>query len=333
MNAAELHRKLQSNQIPAVIFLCGQEPYLIQQAARSIRQAVLLAEDDVFNDTQFHGKDVTAGEILEVAMTFPVFADKRLVTIKDAHQLPASELEKILPYLQNPAPETCLLFIAGKIDSRRKFFQQLKKNDSLIEFKPLTDREFPQYIRNILNQRNIKISADALDLFCSMVGGNLHEIHAELDKLLTYIGTANLIDIMDVQAVVSRGRAENIFELGNAVGRGDIEKALTLVMRLSAAGEAPLKILSLLVLHFRRLWKVRELQVQKRPANEIAKVAGVPPFVVNGLIQQGKKFSRKDFIRAHELFLEADLAMKSSGANAGALLENLILNLVKRKSK
>lgn len=333
MNAAELHRKLQSNQIPAVIFLCGQEPYLIQQAARSIRQAVLLAEDDVFNDTQFHGKDVTAGEILEVAMTFPVFADKRLVTIKDAHQLPASELEKILPYLQNPAPETCLLFIAGKIDSRRKFFQQLKKNDSLIEFKPLTDREFPQYIRNILNQRNIKISADALDLFCSMVGGNLHEIHAELDKLLTYIGTANLIDVMDVQAVVSRGRAENIFELGNAVGRGDIEKALTLVMRLSAAGEAPLKILSLLVLHFRRLWKVRELQVQKRPANEIAKVAGVPPFVVNGLIQQGKKFSRKDFIRAHELFLEADLAMKSSGANAGALLENLILNLVKRKSK
>ena len=333
MNAAELHRKLQSNQIPAVIFLCGQEPYLIQQAARSIRQAVLLAEDDVFNDTQFHGKDVTAGEILEVAMTFPVFADKRLVTIKDAHQLPASELEKILPYLQNPAPETCLLFIAGKIDSRRKFIQQLKKNDSLIEFKPLTDREFPQYIRNILNQRNIKISADALDLFCSMVGGNLHEIHAELDKLLTYIGTANLIDVMDVQAVVSRGRAENIFELGNAVGRGDIEKALTLVMRLSAAGEAPLKILSLLVLHFRRLWKVRELQVQKRPANEIAKVAGVPPFVVNGLIQQGKKFSRKDFIRAHELFLEADLAMKSSGANAGALLENLILNLVKRKSK
>jgi len=333
MNAAELYRKLKSNQVPAVIFLCGQEPYLIQQAARLIRQAVLPAEDDVFNDSQFYGKEVTAGKILEVAMTFPVFADKRLVTIKDAHQLPATELEQLLPYLQDPVAETCLLFIAGKIDSRRKFFQQLKKNDFLIEFKPLTDRELPQYIRNTLNQRDIEISADAIDLFCSMVGGNLHEIHAELDKLLTYIGTVSLIDVMDVQAVVSRGRAENIFELGNAVGRGDIEKALTLVMRLSTAGEAPLKILSLLVLHFRRLWKVRELQVQKRPANEIAKVAGVPPFVVDGLIQQGKKFSRNDFIRAHELFLDADLAMKSSGANAGALLENLVLNLVKRKDK
>ena len=333
MNAAELSRKLQSNQLPAVIFLCGQEPYLIQQAALSIRQAVLSAEDDVFNDSQFYGKEATAGNILEVAMTYPVFAEKRLVTIKDAHQLPATELEKLLPYLQDPVPETCLLFIAGKIDSRRKFIQQLKKSDFLVEFKPLTDRELPQYIRNHLNQRDIKISADAIDLFCSMVDGNLHEIHSELDKLLTYIGTTSLIDIVDVQAVVSRGRAENIFELGNAVGRGDIAKALTLVMRLSASGEAPLKVLSLLVLHFRRLWKVRELQVQKRPANEIAKIAGVPPFVVDGLMQQGKKFSRKDFIRAHELFLEADLAMKSSGANAEALLENLILNLVKSKSK
>ncbi|MCK5783223.1 MAG: hypothetical protein KAH06_02160, partial [Desulfobacterales bacterium] len=118
---------------------------------------------------------------------------------------------------------------------------------------------------------------------------------------------------------------------GTAVGRGDIAKALMLIMRLSAAGEAPLKILSLLVRHFRQLWKVRELQVQKRPLKEIAKVAGVPYFVVEGLIQQGKKFSRNDFIRAHELFLETDLAMKSSGADADALLDSLILRLVSKK--
>lgn len=331
MNAAQLQQKLRSNQIPAVIFLCGQEPYLIQRAARSIRRGVLPAENDDFNDSQFYGKEVKAEEIISTAMTYPVFAEKRLVTVKDAHQIPAAELEKLLPYLLDPAPETCLLFIAGKIDNRRKFYQQLKKNDSLVEFKPLTDRELPQYIRDALNQREIRISADAVELFCSMVGANLYEIHAELDKLLMYIGTATLIDVIDVQAVVSRGRAENIFEIGNAVGSGDIEKALTLVMRLNAAGEAPLKILSLLVMHFRRLWKVRELQVQKRPPKEIAKVAGVPPFVVEGLIRQGKKFSRRDFFQAHELFLEADLAMKSSGANSEALLENLILSLVKRK--
>ena len=333
MNADELYRRLRSNQIPELIFLCGQEPYLVQRAARSVRHTIFPDGTDDFNDNQFYGKEATAGMILEAAMTYPVFAEKRLVTVKDAHQLPASELEKLLPYLQAPIPETCLLFIADKIDNRRKFFQQFKKSGALLEFKPLSDREIPQYIRNVLNQSEVKISADAVNLFCSMVGNNLHEVHTELDKLVTYIGTATLIDVKDVQAVVSRGRAENIFELGNAVGRGDIAKALTLIMRLGSAGEAPLKILSLLVRHFRQLWKVRELQVQKYPVKEIAKIAGVPFFVVDGLIQQGKKFSRNDFIRAFELFLETDLAMKSSGADAGALLESLILRLVKKKAE
>ncbi|MCK5912982.1 MAG: DNA polymerase III subunit delta, partial [Desulfuromusa sp.] len=181
MNADELYRSLRSNQVPELIFLCGQEPYLIQRAARAIRQTVLPSGKDDFNDNQFYGKEATAELILEAAMTFPVFAEKRLVTVKDAHQLAASELEKLLPYLQNPVPDTCLLFIADKIDNRRKFFQQFKKWGALVEFKPLSDREIPQYVRNVLNQRDIEISADAVNLFCSMVGGNLHEVHTELD--------------------------------------------------------------------------------------------------------------------------------------------------------
>ena len=330
MTGDELYRKLRSRQVPELILLCGEEAYLIQQAARAVRRAVLTADVDDFNDTQFDGKDATGSEILEAALTFPVFAEKRLVTVKNSHQLKAAELDILLPYLEQPAPETCLLFVAEKIDKRRKFFQQFKKYGALIEFKPLSDREIPRYIKTTLRQDNISITTDAVDLFCSMVGNNLHEIHAELDKLVTYLGSVTKIEVKDVQAVVSRGRAENIFELGNAVGRGDIASALTLVARLEAAGEAPLKILSLLVRHFRQLWKVRELQAKHQPVNDIAKVAGVPYFVVDGLIQQGKKFSRLDFVRAHELFLETDLAMKSSGADSAALLENLIVRLVKK---
>ncbi len=330
MTAAELYNQLRCKQVPPLVLLCGQEPYLVQQAARAVRKAVLAAENDTFNDDVFEGKDASGSEILAAAMTFPVFAAKRLVTVKNGHLLKAAELDVLLPYLEQPVPETCLLFIADKIDNRRKFFQKFKKLGALIEFKPLTDREVPQYIKNTLGQRDISISADALNLFCSMVGSNLHEIHTELDKLVTYLGTATLVDVKDVQAVVSRGRAENIFELGNAVGRGDIATALTLVGRLSSAGEAPLKILSLLVRHFRQLWKVRELQARGCPVKDIAKIAGVPYFVVNGLVQQGKKFSRLDFMRAHELFLATDLAMKSSGADADALLEGLILQLIRR---
>ncbi len=333
MNADELYRSLRSQQIPELIFLSGQEPFLVQRAARSVRDAVLSGCGDDFNDNQYHGKQTTAEQILEAAMTYPVFAEKRLVTVKDAHLLPADELDKLIPYLQNPVAQTCLLFVADKIDTRRKFFKEFKKCGTLIEFKPLSGRELPNYIRQVLRQQEVQISGDGLDLFCLMVDGNLHEVHVELDKLLTYIGTSTRIETTDVEAVVSRGRIENIFELGNAVGRGDVKKGLSLVMRLTAAGEAPLKTLSLLVRHFRQLWQVRELQVKNRPKKEIATVAGAPFFVIDELIRQGKNFSRIDFQAAFELFLETDLAMKSSGGNAGALLENLVLRLTRRRVK
>jgi DNA polymerase-3 subunit delta len=331
MTADELLRKLRGNQIPELILLYGQEPYLLQRVAKAVRRAVLSAGNDDFNDDQFYGKEATAAQIIAAALTLPVFAPKRLVTVKEAQQLPAVELDGLLGYLKDPAPETCLLFVADKIDSRRKFYQQFKKVGCLVEFTPLSERDLPRHIKGFLDERDYRISADALELFCSMVGPNLHEVHSELEKLLTYLGERLLIDFVDVEAVVSKGRTENIFELGNAVGRGDAIKALTLVKHLVDDGEAPLKILSLLVRHFRQLWKVRELQVCKINPREISTTAGVPFFVVDAMIAQGKRFSRDDFRQAYEAFLETDLAMKSSGANAEALLESLLLQLINKK--
>jgi len=330
MTADELFRNLQAGKIPPLLFLYGKEPFLLQRAVKLIRKAVLEAEKDDFNDTLFYAKEASASAIVDAAMTLPVFAARRLVTVKDAQLLPAAELDGLLDYLRNPVAETCLLFIADRIDSRRKFFQQFKKKGVLIEFKPLRESEMPGHIRSFLDDRDYRISADALELFCSMVGDSLHEIHGELEKLLIYLGERTLVDVTDVQAVVSKGRAENIFELGNAVGRGDIGRAIELANSLTEAGEAPLKILSLLVRHFRQLWKVRELQVQNRSPKEIASTAGVPFFVIQPMIAQGKRFSRQNFYRAFELFLETDLAMKSSGADAEALLENLLLRLCQK---
>lgn len=331
MAADELMRRLRGGQIPPLVLLQGQEPYLVERAVRNLRQAVFPGGQDEFNDHLFQAKDCTAQQIFDAALTLPVFAERRLVTVKDAQLLPAAVLDELLPYLKEPAPETCLLLVADKVDNRRKFFQQFAKTGLVIDYKPLSERELPGYIKGVISDLNLEITADALALLCGMVGASLNEVHGELEKLRTFLGDRDLVDVKDITAVISRGRAENIFALGNAVGSGDAGRALRLGHSLLEAGEAPLKILSLVVRHFRQLWKVRELQVQQRSKKEIAAIAGVPFFVIDGMVAQGKRFSRKDFQQAYELFVEADLAMKSSGADPEALLENLLLRLARRQ--
>ena len=94
MSADELLRKLRTNQVPELILLHGQESYLVEQAVRAVRSAVLINNQDDFNDDQYYGKECTAAKLIDAALTLPVLAPRRLVTLKDAHLLPAAELDE-----------------------------------------------------------------------------------------------------------------------------------------------------------------------------------------------------------------------------------------------
>jgi len=331
MTPAELQQVLREKKIPELLLVYGQESFLVERIVQQVKSAVLPEGTEDFNFTQFSAKDALAEEIISTALTLPVFSERRLVLIKNVQQLPATTQDQLLEYLQNPASETCLLLTGEKIDSRRKFFQTLKKRGAAVEFKPLYENQLPAFVREQLSLDNFDITGDALTLFCSRVGTNLQEVRTELGKLQTYLGALRLIDVVDVQAVVSKVRSENVFDIGNAVARGETGKAFSLSKKLIEEGEAPLKILSLLVRHYRQLWKLRELQVKGKNQKEMASLVGLPPFFVDGMLTQAKRFSSLDFRRAFNLFLETDLAMKSSGANPGSLLEALLLNLAQKK--
>lgn len=330
MTPAELQQAIRQQQIPELLLVYGQEGYLVERAVQQVKAAVLTGGNEDFNFNQYSAKDVLAADIISTARTFPVFASRRLVLIKDAHQLVAAVQDELLEYLQNPVPETCFLLSGEKIDSRRKFFQTFKKKGAFVEFKPLYENQLPAFVREQLSTDNYDITGDALTLFCARVGTGLHEVKAELGKLQMFLGEKRLIDVADVQAVVSNTRSENVFEIGNAVALGETGRAFSLVKKLIDEGEAPLKILSLLVRHYRQLWKLRELQVKGTHNKEMASLVGLPPFFIDGMVRQAKRFSAKDFRSAFALFLETDLAMKSSGSDPDSLLEVLLLKLSQR---
>jgi DNA polymerase-3 subunit delta len=331
MTPAELERALRQQQIPELLLIYGQEAYLVEKAVGRVKSAVLGDGSADFNYHQFSAKEALAEDILSTALTLPVFAPRRLVLVKNVQQLPVAVQDGLLDYLQHPAPETCLLLTGEKIDSRRKFFQMFKKRGQVVEFKPLYENQLPAFVGEQLSADNYAITEDALTLFCSLVGTNLQEVRAELSKLQLYLGAKRLIDIADVQAVVCSARSENVFEIGNAVARGETGRAFSLVKSLLTEGEAPLKILSLLVRHYRQLWKLRELQVKGKSNREMAGLVGLPPFFIDGMLQQAKRFSSIDFRCAFAFFLETDLAMKSSGADPASLLEALLLKLTQKQ--
>ncbi len=328
MTPTELNRALDQGQIPTLLFLYGEETYLRDRSLERLRDFLVPADARDFNFNIFYGKDVLVETLVDTARTFPVFASHRLIVVKDAQNLSAGQLDQLLPYLQHPVDETILVFVADKIDGRKKFFQEFKKNGELVEFKQPYDNQIPAFVREHARSAGKSFTEEGMALFCRRVSNNLQEIDGELTKLYGYLGKADLIDVADVRAVVSDTRVESVFDLTNALGNRNAAEALRLLRRLHDEGTASLLILSMLTRHYRQLWKIQELLNQNVARKDIPRQVGVNPYFADGLIRQAGRFSARQFRRIFELFLHTDLALKSSGADAEALMEELVLNLV-----
>ena len=333
MSLKELQNILQAGTVPGLILLYGQESFFVEKGMLAVRDAVVTPENRDFNLTQFYGKDFVANDVVEQARTFPVFAERRLVMIKNIHESRAEQLETLLDYVEDPVPETVLLLTAEKIDARRKIFQLFKKNGVSIEFKKIYENQLPSFVRDLAKSSNLSLTAGALKLFCKRVGTNLAEVQGEMEKLVGYLGERDLADEADVAAIVSDTRIESIFDLTDAMGRGDRSTALILLDRLLAEGQAPLMILAMMTRHFRQMWKISELVSQKVPQSELPRRVGASPYFLKGLMQQATRFDHRQYRQVFNRFLETDLALKSSGGEPRMQLEQLLLEIADMSRK
>lgn len=328
MNQAQLARAIEGGAIPGLLLLYGVETFLLERAVKGIVDKLVPTDARDFNLSVFDGREAGCADILDAVRTLPVFAPHRLVLVKDCQHLKADTLEGMLPYIKDPVPETTLLLTADKIDGRKKFYQHFKKAGEHVEFKGIYDNQLPAFVREQARLSGVTFTEEAMALFCRRVGTNLQEVHGELVKLKTYLGQGNLIDTAEVEAVVSDTRVESIFDLTNAVGQRNREQALRLFQRMLDEGEPPLRILSMLVRHFRQLWKARDLMRQGVAKNALPKALGINPYFIDGVLAQARHFSHDQCRRAFDIFLQADLALKSSGAHPSAMLEQVLLQLM-----
>jgi len=327
MTYAELKQAVKGGKFPSLLLLYGEEAYFVEEAVRLVCAAAVSPENRDFNFSLFHGRDFKAAELIDQANTFPVFAERRLVLLKDVHDASADQLEQLADYLNDPVPETLLLVTGGKIDSRRKFFKKFKQAGQSVEFKRVYDNQLPSLVRDIARERGVTFTADSLPAFCRRVGTNLVEVSGELEKLISYLGERNLVEEEDVAAVVSDTRVESVFDLTDALGEGERAQALRLLSRLLDDGQAPLMVLAMLTRHFRQLWKARELVERRTPQNDLARQVGVSPYFLKGLVRQSSYYDASDYRSLFERFLATDIALKSSGGEPRALMEQLVLEI------
>ena len=121
-----------------------------------------------------------------------------------------------------------------------------------------------------------------------------------------------------------RTRPENIFALSRAIGQQKLSTALICWTRLLEDNHSILSALALITRHIRILARIKEGIKRGYAHKVLCQTAGVPFFVIQDYIQEANLWTEHKIISVMEILLEADRAIKSSGATP-VRMENCII--------
>ncbi len=319
---------LRKGELSPLYWIFGKERFLVERALGLLKERLLEPATRDFNYDLYHAKEAVPQAILAAARTLPMMARRRLVVVRDADSLDARQLESFAPYLATPVPETCLVLLSDKLDQRTKFSAAFKRAGVLIKLDPLPDRQLPGFVRSEGAARGLRFGAGAAESIAEEVGADLGQIVDALERLDLYVGERKEIRCEDIEAVVATTRQRSVFELADAIGAGDAARALSTLGSLLGGGEAPLKLLAMIGRTVRQLIVVRELTEQRVGRAALAERLALPPFVVEKLEAQARRFDRERLRVMHGAIYQADRTLKSSRLEGQRVMELLVLGLV-----
>ncbi len=330
MTPSEFKAQLLQKKISPLTILFGEEPFGLEESINLLSETFLDQATRDFNFQQFSSREHGIETVLNAARTFPVLASRRLVVLRNIHELTPGELEILSSYLLDPSPETVFLMTAERLDKKKSLYKLLQKRADWVEFNKLREYQLPELARRTAGEKGYRFSADALDLFCHRTGTDLRRFHGEMDKLMEFLGERTNIEVEDVVASSSEGGEASIFALMNAVGRRNLPESVASLQEQLEERAAPVFILSMLTRHFRQLWIIRSLQAQGLDKKIIASRAGLNPYFLNAMLGQAANYQAAEFLRVFELLLETDKILKTSGSSPGPVLESLLCRLIDR---
>lgn len=323
MKFEELKNNLKSKIEPAYL-LMGVDEFLLSSAYNLIVKYSGMQMEDL-NLIKFGEGIIDMKDVVRALNTLPVFCDKKIVYL-DIRMSKLNELKNIKDlqeYLECPNMSSVLIVNLGSNDI--KF---IDKNIESIDCNRLGINIVSLKIKQIANMSNKNISEETIKLLYDYTLGDLAKITVELNKLISYVGDKDSIEISDIKELVTPSLEYQVFELTDALAKKNSIRVYQIISDMKAKKDEFRTLPAIIFSHFRRLFMVALNQDKNRM--ELSKLFGVKEYAVKMSMQQAGLFSKSQLKKINELLSQVDFELKQSNMsidNAVGLIVLKILNI------
>ena len=329
MTPDELTKRLAGARIDPVYLVTGEESWLVDETLAAFRRHVVPADAGMLNLHLCSGTDATPAALAMLAQTLPAFAPYRLIIVRDADRLHASD--ELTAYSRNPSPTTCLVFVMAKPDRRKAWIQALLGTATPVTCDPLPASRLPGWITTHARSRGLSLDHDTIAYVQERSGGSLRSIIQQLDQLALQPASHGSPVIERSGEIRAGVQPMSVFEWAHAVSMGHTERSLAGLHRLLHE-EAPLLLLSILIGQWRKMVRYAALANAQTPAAQMAKTLGIPPFAVTRLMQAVRRRTLGELVSGLTWCLETDAALKGGALPGPLALERLVMMLGQGRS-
>ncbi len=301
------------------------------------------------NTTQLDGQRLNLDDLAMAVGALPFLAEKRLVIVRrllgqyeakpadgtgERRRNSRNDRAQALVELLARVPPTTELVLVEPADSLVRpgnpVYQAIVRlGGQVLESRKLRPEEVVEWIGRRVRGKGGRIRPDAAIALAGAAGEDLQRLDAELDKLLTYVGDAE-VTVGDVRLLVSEARDDNIFHLVDAIGRRDRRQALRLLRELLGSGAAVPYVLTMIARQFRLLLLTREALASTSDQQQIASQLRLGPWQVRNFVDQARRFSVGDLETAYQRLLATDQAIKTGRLEGDLALDLLVAELTGR---
>lgn len=322
----QLKMQIRSGSLKNIVLLYGEERYLRKQYADKIFE-LFGGEKDGMNTHYYDGKNVVIGQIIDQAETMPLFADKRVMVLRDTG-LFKSGGDQLAEYMDSPCETAVFIFCESEVDERSRLYKAVTQKGTVAQIDYQTRESLQGVIGAFLKKEGKMISVVTANKILDKTGTDMAMLRSELEKLVTYCLDKDVITDEDVDTICSENIEDRVFDMLDAIADKNADKTMELYYDLLALKVPAIKMLSLLEKQYNQLLQIRLLRDDGEQKDAIAQKMGIRSYFINKYMSQASRYTAAELKKILNRCVQTDEDIKTGHITDVLGVETLLISLL-----
>lgn len=331
-------RDIKDMDMPSVIFLYGEEGYLIQWAVETLVNRYVNPALRSLDYVKFQDEGEDIYEILDACNTFSMMSERRLVWASEFLPLRSANpkgfgtdgLERVEAYLKEPNAGTILILSAQVPEAKSELVKLLKSRVKCYEFGQLDYVTLSGFLTKRFAAAGVSVDRELVKLIIDQSGYfnketeyRIFNLVNDIEKMIAYAQGGQITEEA-VNQVLNGDMDTFIFNLLDAVCGGQKDRAFGLLYNILSSGRDVFSIVSMLVNQFELMLDVAQFKEEGLNLPQITEIMKGSEFRIKKAMSYTEKFTVNKLKHILSQLYEVDRNIKTGLLEPNLALEILI---------